>query len=193
MKDKARLWAELQEAVNDYRHNLKRIGSLIIQLVDNGEPLTLVLGRLRNLGVPVAASTVGMRWASGDYGDDEQVYSLIEKVPFTWLQKWTNKTVHEVLTNRHTIVSPIEGRVVTKRWEQLTRQEISKNAYSQGLMPVNQDIPRIPRYRYCKMTDVIVDEQGRTLIVAKHRNDTFYLHVDEKTFRKLEEKLKTPA
>ena len=129
--------------------NLKEIGKLLVELRDTGYPIEVCRARLKDeFGLSFSATQTAIRWASGDFGcDDEFIHMLLGKATPSVLTNMSGKTIDDLKAGRFRIVSPTEGKVVTKTIHEMNRAEVRKNLRPQGILTVSATYQKEPIYR----------------------------------------------
>lgn len=154
--------ARLRAAAVNYRKCLREIGSILNALETAGAPVDMYRREilLYEYSISMATSRVAMRWASGELGDNGIANELVGKIPHSRLADMTLATIERVTIGKHTIVSPVEKRVVTKTFNQMTRDEVSRNIDKQGFRPIAKSAQQVPEFRSCKAAEVRLHRDG---------------------------------
>lgn len=156
----------LYELGMKWRDGLLAIGRELCEAQAAKEPVGLYIREVlcHRVGMPQATARVAMRWAAGEYGDEDDARLLVSVVPHSFLAGWAVETVTHVLRATHTIASPISGRVEKKRIRDMDPREVSANVGPQGFRPIESPIERPPEFRYFAGRRVFVDEHGELFI-----------------------------
>jgi len=177
MNSKQRL-KSLENACLNYRGSVRGLGEALLTMEQAGDPVDLYIRSVcvKKYSITQATAKVALRWVRGDFGDDEQAQALMAKVPLSILESMTPATIAEVLTNQHRIASSDEGRIVVKRYADMSVPEVRQNISVQGFKPIPDDVRKCPEFRSCKATGVMRDKGG-LVFVAKLRGETVHMHV----------------
>lgn len=169
-RDKALLKA-LEEAALQWSASLRRVGEILNKMVAAGTEDGVILLRREKIlydkyKMSLATSRVAMRWASGDYGDDQSANELIGKIPHSRLAKMTAEVIAECVSQPHRIRSREEGRVISKTFTEMSPREVSDNIGLQGFIPINEQAQEEPRFRHCRASRLEMDDKQIVFVSA---------------------------
>jgi len=118
---------QLDAMASRVQDNMKEVGILLYKLQVLGEPVNKYQKRLKErYSIDIAASSVALRWAEGQYGnDDDAIRKLVAVVKPSAVRQTPASRVVDSLSCPQTIIS--DGRPVTKMFAQMTPGEIKTN------------------------------------------------------------------
>lgn len=160
--------AILRETATAWKSSIYEIGRILNEIaeVDPHEAHVCRETILRDeFGMPLAQSRVAMRWAAGEFGEDDLAEELVRKVPASKLAHWSTETIQQVTSQPLILMSRREGRPVKKSFAEASREDISYNATNQGIRFAR---PSDQPFRSC-MASHVIREDGHVYIVTRER------------------------
>lgn len=114
-----------------------------------------------------AEARVALRWARGDFGDEDRGRLLVSKVAPSLLAIWDESAIQGALDNSHRVIDPEKGCVVELSLDQMSRSVVSRNVGPQGFVPISAKVTNeVPEFRSCYARSVFRDETGRLVLEA---------------------------
>ena len=153
---------ELRKVAGQWRKSVKRIGEILNELEEAGEPVLVIREAIlrKEFGMSMPMSAVAMRWAAGELGTDQQAELLIGKTPLSTLAEISRKAIGHVVQGKHRIQSRDEGRIAVKTFRQMSNREVRDNLDRTGFRPIEERLERMPTFRSCKALSVERPERG---------------------------------
>lgn len=156
-------YKKLENLATQWRQSMLDIGRELCRLKAAGENTDIIRSAVlrEKFGMSMAQSAVAMRWAAGEFG--EHAATIVAKVPAAILSEMPAEVAISLATKRHSIQSPTEGRVVSKRLDEMTRVEVTHAIDKHGPRTINRP-ERI--FRSVLASHIERDEHG-TYVVTK--------------------------
>lgn len=175
---------QLRKAAASWRTAMLEIGTILNALKENGEPVDILRESVlrEEFGMPMTTSLVAMRWAAGEYGPKSE--EIVKKVPASVLSKMDSSAIASITSGKHTIYSPVEKRVVSKHFDAMTRDEVTKNITPVGFRPMqSQDRP----YRCCVASHI--EHEGEHLYVVVKGTSPIRVRLSGRVLRELQKEM----
>lgn len=155
----------LRDAAARHRQSLLDIGRQLLELSKEGYPLAVLQEQILRdeYNISISTSTVALRWAMGDYGEDAE--RVVNKIRHSELAHMSVDTLNNVKNSRHSIRAD-DGKVRTKLLDQMSKREASRNITRIGVVPIGKGITSVPRFRSVTATRVEIDDNGHIVFVA---------------------------
>ena len=125
-------YTTLESLAVQWRQSMLAIGQELCRLKEVGENTDIVRSAVlrERYGMPMAQSAVAMRWAAGEFGKNAE--TIVSKIPAAILYEMPSEVAVSLEEKRHSIQSPTEGRIVSKRLSEMTRAEITHSIDKHG-------------------------------------------------------------
>jgi len=125
-------YTTLESLAGQWRQSMLAIGQELCRLKEVGENTDIIRNAVlrERYGMPMAQSAVAMRWAAGEFGKHAE--TIVSKIPASILHEMPAEVAVSLEEKRHSIQSPTEGRIVTKRLSEMTRDEITHGIDKHG-------------------------------------------------------------
>lgn len=122
----------LETLAQNWRSAMLAIGRELCRLKAAGENTDIIRSAVlrERYGMPMAQSTVAMRWAAGEFG--KYAETIVSKLPPSVLHEMDAAVAIGLAEMRHSIQSPTEGRIVSKKLSEMTRDEITHSIDRHG-------------------------------------------------------------
>lgn len=178
----------LEQLAKAWAMNLKAIGKALNDMAAAGEPVDLKIRFILTgkYGMPGATARCAMRWAAGEFGDDEQAMMLMGKAPHSTVAQMTVEDIASMLDGKHSVKSPSEGRVVVKTFAEMTPDEVSENISPKGIKPIDAGIKQVPTFRAFRATSYEVLESGEVVFISRGA-EPMKMRVPKKLLREVAE------
>lgn len=154
---------KLIDALKQWRHSIFEIGKLCLAMIEaeeNTEPELMNI--CREFGMSQSGFRFALRWARGDYGEYGDL--IANKVPTSIAAMMPAEVISKLATGRHRIISPTEGRVVTKSLAQMNKAEVRHCVRHIGVMPLSEQISREPQIHTCIAAAAEMNGRGVTFV-----------------------------
>lgn len=186
--------ARLRTIARNLKDNLLELGKVLIEAEKRGEPLRVYLDLLKNeFQIDRAEARVALRWARGDFGNEDQGRLLVTKVAPSLLATWDESAIQGALGNSHRVIDPEKGCVVELALDQMSRSVVSRNVGPQGFVPISARVTNeVPEVRSCYARSVFRDETGRLVLEASGKEPVRML-INKDTEERLSEILAEDA
>lgn len=177
--------AKLRAAGRAWSESLRSVGEVLLEMETKGYPMRIAFSILQNdLKMPVSSAKCCLRWAKGEFGDDERALMLMGKVSHSILCQWSHETIVSACADEHRIISPNEQRVVSKTLAAMTPREVRSNIDAKGFLPISRSVDRVPEFRSCVATAIEFSDGGEPILVSRGR-EVIRMSVPSKLLRKL--------
>lgn len=183
---KASVEEALFGAAVQWRVCLKAMGALLLELEGMGYSAEFYQIRLREeFRIPMVQTDIGMRWARGDFGSDENAALLMRQFDLGILAQMSNDTIANVLTGKHIVFSVEESRVVPLTLTEMSPKTARRNISAQGFKPIGENVDREPAFRFCRAERIEHDYRGRVMLITTLRGETVRVAVSQKLLNEL--------